>query len=279
MPHVPDHQTDHDPLLVAAYAAGDAEGDGLDRARELVATCTECAVLHHDLRAIAAAMPATPAPARTRDFRLSPEQAAQLRPAGWRRLLAPLAGPRFAFAAPLGGSLAALGIAGILVAGLASTPIAGTGQSSLNAARDQQTSPVAASTEPGAEALSGPASAAPASAEANMAAPVPAASAAASAVAPDAGVDTGAGGGGIAGTGPAASEATSLADGYKDRGRQDGQPVATIAGDVDTTVSTPTPSITTMPPVLQVVSGFLLIAGLVLLALAIVRRRMGRAPG
>ena len=63
-----------------------------------------------------------PARTRTRDFRLTPEQADALRPAGWRRLLAPLAGPRFAFAAPLGGSLAALGIAGILVAGAALHP-------------------------------------------------------------------------------------------------------------------------------------------------------------
>jgi hypothetical protein len=127
MPHLPDHQADHDPLLLAAYAAGDAEGEDLARARDLVATCDECAALHHDLRAIAAALPAVPAPARTRDFRLSPEQAASLRPAGWRRLLAPLAGPRFAFAAPLGGSLAALGLAGVLVAGAFSAPLAGTG--------------------------------------------------------------------------------------------------------------------------------------------------------
>ena len=78
---------------------------------------------------IATAMPALPVPARPRDFRLSPEQAASIRPAGWRRLLAPLAGPRFAFAAPLGGSLAALGIAGILVAGAAGTPLAGVRRS------------------------------------------------------------------------------------------------------------------------------------------------------
>ena len=124
MPHLPDHQSDHDPLLIAAFAAGDADDAELERARLLVATCEECAALHHDLRSIAAAMPAVPAPVRRRDFRLSPEQAQELRPSGWRRLLAPLAGPRFTFAAPLGGSLAALGLAGILVAGAASTPIA-----------------------------------------------------------------------------------------------------------------------------------------------------------
>jgi hypothetical protein len=123
MPHLPDHRN-HDPLLIAALAAGDAEGADLEQARALVAACDDCAELHHDLRAISVALPAMPAPARPRDFRLTPEQAASLRPAGWRRLLAPLAGPRFAFAAPLGGSLAALGIAGILIAGAASTPVA-----------------------------------------------------------------------------------------------------------------------------------------------------------
>jgi len=123
MPHLPDHRN-HDQSLIAAHAAGDAEGADLDQARDLVAACAECAALHHDLRAISAALPAMPAPTRPRDFRLTPEQADSLRPAGWRRLLAPLAGPRFAFAAPLGGSLAALGIAGILVAGAASTPVA-----------------------------------------------------------------------------------------------------------------------------------------------------------
>jgi hypothetical protein len=124
MPHLPDHQT-HDPLVIAALAAGDAEGADLEQARELVASCSSCADLQRDLRAISAALPVMPAPVRTRDFRLTPEQAASIRPAGWRRFLAPLAGPRFAFAAPLGGSLAALGIAGILVASFAAAPIAG----------------------------------------------------------------------------------------------------------------------------------------------------------
>jgi len=107
----------HDLLAIAAYAAGDATGDELRTASGLAASCAACAELHHDLRAIARAMPFLPAPARPRDFRLTADQAAALRPAGWRRLLTPFAGPRFAFAAPLGGALAALGLAGILVAG------------------------------------------------------------------------------------------------------------------------------------------------------------------
>ena len=115
MPHIPDHLT-HDPELVAAYAAGDATGTDLAAATELVAACTECAELHRDLRAIATAVPELPVPARTRDFRLTPEQAASLRPSGWRGVLAAFASPRFRLAAPLGTGLAAAGLAGLLLA-------------------------------------------------------------------------------------------------------------------------------------------------------------------
>ena len=125
MPPVPTtRHADHDLLLVAAYAAGDATGIDLETAQAQVATCADCAVLHRDLRAVAAALPALPAPVRPRDFRLAPEQAARLRPSAWRRLLQPFAGPRFAFAGPLGTGLATLGIAGLLVAGSLGTPLA-----------------------------------------------------------------------------------------------------------------------------------------------------------
>jgi hypothetical protein len=126
MPHLPPSHADHDPLAIAAYAAGDATGPELDDALALVAACTDCAALHHDLRAIASALPDLPVPARSRDFRLTPEQAASLRPAGWRRFLAPFAGPKFAFAGPVGAGLATLGLAGILVAGSFGVPLAAT---------------------------------------------------------------------------------------------------------------------------------------------------------
>ncbi len=126
MPHLPPSHADHDPLAIAAYAAGDATGSELDDALALVAACADCAALHHDLRAIASALPGLPAPARSRDFRLTRGQAASLRPAGWRRLLAPFAGPKFAFAGPVGAGLATLGIAGILVAGSFGVPLAAT---------------------------------------------------------------------------------------------------------------------------------------------------------
>ena len=120
MPHVPDLRShaSHDPGLIAAYAAGDTTGEDLARATELVDACPACADLAADLRAIAAALPATALPRRRRDFRLDPATAARHRRAGWRRLLAPLGGPRFAFAAPLGTGLAALGLAGLLLGSL-----------------------------------------------------------------------------------------------------------------------------------------------------------------
>lgn len=117
MPHVPDlaHHT-HDLELVAAHAAGDTAGARLASAQSLLASCASCAELHADLRAISAALPGVPARPRTRDFRLTPGQAAALRPRGWRRVVAAFAAPRLAFTAPLGSGLAALGIAGLLVA-------------------------------------------------------------------------------------------------------------------------------------------------------------------
>ena len=115
MPHIPDHVT-HDPELVAAYAAGDATGPDLAAATELVASCTECADLHRDLRAIATALPELPPAVRPRDFRITPEQAASLQPSGWRGVLAAFASPRFRLAAPLGTGLAAAGLAGLLLA-------------------------------------------------------------------------------------------------------------------------------------------------------------------
>jgi hypothetical protein len=136
MPHPVDpaaHDT-HDALLVAAFAAGDATGRDQVTASTLVATCPDCAALHRDLRAIAAALPELPAPARPRDFRITAQQAASLRPAGWRGLLATLAGPRFSFAMPLGSGLAALGLVGILVGSLAGVPLGAGGAASATSA-------------------------------------------------------------------------------------------------------------------------------------------------
>ena len=130
MPAPSDHAA-HDPLLVAAHAAGDASGGDLARAAALLASCPDCARLHRDLRALPGALASAPAPARPRDFRLSPLQAESLRrPSGWRRLLAPLSGARSA-AGPVAASLAALGVAGVLLGGGISLGAGGSATSAL----------------------------------------------------------------------------------------------------------------------------------------------------
>ena len=153
MPHMPDsHHDTHDLELVAAFAAGDAAGADLETATVLVSSCGDCAMLHHDLRAIAAALPELPVPARPRDFRLTPEQAASLRPRGIRGLLAAFASPRLSFATPLGSGLAAIGIIGVLVAS-GGLPVGG-GATSGTAAQDADARSLEAPAEMGAAAAS-----------------------------------------------------------------------------------------------------------------------------
>jgi hypothetical protein len=113
----------HDELLLAAYASGDdlpaAERVATDA---LVRDCPDCAALVVDLRLIRAATVALPVPPRRRDFRLTDADAARLRPAGWRRLVATFASARLAFTAPLGAGLVAIGI---VVAVVTAAPGAG----------------------------------------------------------------------------------------------------------------------------------------------------------
>ena len=153
MPHMPDsHHDTHDLELVAAFAAGDATGADLETVTALVASCADCAALHHDLRAIAAAMPALPTPVRPRDFRLTPEQAASLRPRGFRAILAAFASPKLSFATPLGTGLAAIGIVGVLVAS-GGLPVGGSATSGA-APQDANTRSLEAPAEMGAAAAS-----------------------------------------------------------------------------------------------------------------------------
>jgi hypothetical protein len=91
----------HDRHLVAALAAGDLEPVLRADAEALVAACRECATLLADLRLIATATAALPLVPRTRDFRISPADAARLRPRGWRALLDAIGGARATFSRPL----------------------------------------------------------------------------------------------------------------------------------------------------------------------------------
>jgi len=264
-PTAADHAA-HDRLAVAAYAAGDATGAELAAAMALVAACTGCASLHHDLRAIAAALPTTLAPVRPRDFRITPEQAAALRPTGWRRLLAPFAGPGFAFAGPLGSGLATLGLAGILVAGAVGLPLGGSTAGAPVAGGGgevQVTAESPAVVDKVTSATSGPAALAPA----------PAAS----------GIENGyvmgsdkAGAGNTSTAGPGVQAGTASGAGTEqpmDAAASAG-PEAPVAGPAearDAVAQTPV-------PLGAIVSGLALLAGLALLMLRLVGRQLLQAP-
>lgn len=130
----------HDLELVAAFAAGDAAADRAARAADLVASCESCRLLADDVRALRLATRALPAPSRTRDFRLSAETAARLRPASpWERFRRSLVAPG-GLGRPLTASLMTLGLAGLLVSAV---PFLPAGLSTLTQ-RDATTGSLAA---------------------------------------------------------------------------------------------------------------------------------------
>ena len=120
MPHVNELHEQHDPILVVSFASGDLSAADRDHAtaQALVGSCAECARLHDDVLAVASATKALPPPVRTRDFRITNEQAAKLRPAGLRGVPSRLTAPGGLFSRQLGVGLATLGVAGLLFGSL-----------------------------------------------------------------------------------------------------------------------------------------------------------------
>ncbi len=163
MPYLKHLRPDHDETLVVRLAADDLAGREADEARRLVDTCPACAELLADIRAISLATAALPPPRRTRDFRLTEADAARLRPAGWRGWLTRFGGQGYAFTKPLATGLAALGVAGLL---LASVPGGLTGFGSSGAAQSERSAVGAPVTD---QALGGTASLAPRDVQATMA--------------------------------------------------------------------------------------------------------------
>ena len=111
----PDRHAAEHALAIAALQAGDLTGPELARALELRASCPDCSALYVDLGTLRSAVRAMPAPPRRRDFRLTEEDAARLRPTGWRRFVGWLAAPRSSVR-PLATGLTTLGLAGLLLA-------------------------------------------------------------------------------------------------------------------------------------------------------------------
>lgn len=110
---------EHDPSLIAAYAADDLTAVERSRAVALTDACADCAALLRDLLAIVGATRALPPIAAPRDFRITADQAARLRPTGWlATLLAPFAAARSAVR-PIATAFTTLGLAGLFVAAVA----------------------------------------------------------------------------------------------------------------------------------------------------------------
>ena len=140
----------HDEELVAAFATGSLDEPGeVERARGLIERCVACRDLHRDVASIGDAlrMDARGTMRAPRDFRLTVEDAQRL---GGRVVvrgfLAALRRSMQSFAQPIGASMAAMGIVGLLVgsaalsAGAASTPTgAGAGLAATNAPAQVQT--------------------------------------------------------------------------------------------------------------------------------------------
>ncbi|MBA2718341.1 MAG: hypothetical protein H0U52_03720 [Chloroflexi bacterium] len=195
MPHDSDVQPTshdrHDAMLVAALAAGDLAATDRDQAISLTATCPDCATLRDDLVAIARATTVVPPPisAHNRDFRLTPADAARLRPGGWRRLVAAFSVPRLAMTRPLGVGLTTLGLVGLLIG---NAPLnlgnpAGAGRSSTEAA-DARAFGAASAPAAGSAASAMAAASAPAASSNSEVSPIsaPAASSGPASVVPDA---------------------------------------------------------------------------------------------
>src|SRR5712671_439525 len=154
MPHVSEPHAQHDPLLVASLAAGDLAGADRDHATALIADCAACADVHADLILIARATAALPPAVAPRDFTITPQQAAALRPVGWRRLVAAIGRSRPLMSRQLGLGLATIGLAGLLVSALPSMQL-GANSAAAPAARPAAGAAVDGSASGGGETSTG----------------------------------------------------------------------------------------------------------------------------
>jgi hypothetical protein len=100
----------HDRLLVARHAATDLPPSQQHEAQDLIRWCTECAALAADINLISNAVGQLPAAARPRDFRLTAEQAANLRGSRLDRLLRTLTGSGWATVRPVAAVALSVGL-------------------------------------------------------------------------------------------------------------------------------------------------------------------------
>ena len=118
----------HDRLLVARLAAGDAAGAQEHEARDLVRRCSECAALAADITAISVSVAQMPAPPRSRDFRLTTDQAARMRGSSFDRWLRAITGSGWATVRPVAAVALSVGLVMSVVGALPILGSAGTGR-------------------------------------------------------------------------------------------------------------------------------------------------------
>ena len=104
----------HDTHVIAAAVDRTADERTRHTAELQMAECHDCASLFADLRAISSGLGELPRSIPvTRDFRITPERAAKLRPRGWRRFLDGFS--RTPSLRPFASALTTLGVAGLVL--------------------------------------------------------------------------------------------------------------------------------------------------------------------
>ena len=159
-PANPANHAAHDPTWMAALASREPDLSPAERSRAQAAleSCGPCADLFADLVAISAAIPSAAIPARPRDFTLTVDDAARLRPHGLRRLLEGIGSARDRVTFPLAMGLTTMGIAGLLLATIPSAfSGAGGATSDTLAPVGEAQMPAPASAAPAASAAAAPA--------------------------------------------------------------------------------------------------------------------------
>lgn len=108
----------HDRWLVVRWTSDPADLSRTEtaQARSLLAGCPECAALAADLELITLATVTSVVPTRPRDFRITPEQAANARGGMLDRVRRWLGSPRSVVLRPLAGAAVAMGLVLVLVA-------------------------------------------------------------------------------------------------------------------------------------------------------------------
>lgn len=134
----PEPHDSHDPLTIAAFAAGDLVGQDRDQGEVLLAECAACRNLHDDLQAISTAVRAMPPVQRPsqRVFQVSIADAQRLaRGARWRALARLFGASRGSVIRPISAALMTLGLATFMIS---AQPLLHLGSGAAAPSQDRQ---------------------------------------------------------------------------------------------------------------------------------------------